>query len=232
MLYADFKQRVYDGRNSARGELERCLLRSKLRCLGVDEVGRGCLAGPVYACASLIDLEKILDSDSEDIKLIRDSKTLSAKQRQHSIEILKSYVIEKHIASADPREIEVLGILQASFLAMRRAIAQFANPVDVILVDGNQRIPGVELPQIAVIKGDHSCYSIAAASIFAKEARDHFMRDQDKLYPDYGFGDHVGYGTKAHLKAIETHGPTPMHRMNFAPLKKDPVQLSLGFIQT
>lgn len=229
MLYAEVKERVFDGRKSARGELEQCLKNSGLRWVGVDEVGRGCLAGPVYASCAILDYERLSALANDRLKLLRDSKTLSQKQRFEAVAVVKDCAIEIQTAWASAREIEVLGILQATFLAMRRALGACKNSFDVVLVDGNQRIPGIDHPQIAVIKGDSCCHAIAGASIIAKETRDLFMKEQSLEHPGYGFADHVGYGTKAHLEAITKLGPTPLHRMNFAPLKKSNHQPPLGF---
>lgn len=202
-----------------KGSIERRVLREDRKPIGVDEVGRGCLAGPVYAAVCSLDYKKLnkLDVDLRD--LIRDSKKLSAKQRQKIIPYIHDVCIEFGIAYSTEREIEALGIVPANFLAMTRAYEQLSQPYDLLLIDGNQKHPNFPLEQMTVIGGDALCYAIAAASILAKEARDAAMREAHEAYPQYGFADHVGYSTKAHLEALRTHGVSPMHRRNYAPVR-------------
>ena len=204
---------------SQKGVLERQLLDRGLSFIGVDEVGRGCLAGPVVAACVRLDYANLFKLPEKSLSLIRDSKTLSSKQRQVALGVLAEVSIESRVGSASAREIEVLGILKATFLAMNRAICLLEKPVDHVLIDGNQKIPDLKTDQTAIVKGDALCFSIAAASIIAKEHRDQFMSMQAAQYPHYGFEANVGYGTAAHLTAIEQRGICTLHRRTFAPIK-------------
>lgn len=210
---------------SQKGVLERQLLDRGLSFIGVDEVGRGCLAGPVVAACVRLDYANLFKLPEKSLSLIRDSKTLSSKQRQVALGVLAEVSIESGVGSASAREIEVLGILQATFLAMNRAICLLERPVDHVLIDGNQKIPDLKTDQTAIVKGDALCFSIAAASIIAKEHRDQFMSLQAAQYPHYGFEANVGYGTAAHLTAIEQRGICTLHRRTFAPIKDHVVSL-------
>lgn len=178
---------------------------------GVDEVGCGCFAGPVYAAAVILPFTSRLG-------LIRDSKTLNAKQRESLSMKIRERATAWSIGSASVEEIDELNIRQAAFLAMRRAIESLTIQPQIILSDGFM-IPGLSIPCRRVIKGDRYVKSIAAASIIAKVARDTEMDRLDGEYPEYGFAEHKGYGTKKHQKALKKHGATPIHRMSFAPLK-------------
>lgn len=206
-------------RAPVKGSIERKVLRKDRKPIGVDEVGRGCLAGPVYAAVCALDYYKVDDLDEGLRDLIRDSKQLSAKQRQKIVPVIQEVAVEYGIGYASEREIEALGIVPATFLAMTRAYEQLSTPYDLLLIDGNQKHPNLPLEQMTIVGGDALCYAIAAASILAKEARDSVMREAHNLYPQYGFADHVGYSTKAHLEALRTHGVTPMHRRNYAPVR-------------
>ena len=203
-----------------RGDIEKKFITQQKSLVGVDEVGRGCLAGPVYAACAILDYEKLFRLPQEHLDLIRDSKTLSSKQRNRAIPILNSICIEYAIASAQVTEIERLGIVHATFLAMKWALSKCSQAYHVILTDGNKLIPGIATQQVAVVKGDQSCYCIAAASILAKQKRDFFMQEQATCFPMYGFDLHVGYGTKMHLEAIARHGICPLHRRNFSPINQ------------
>ena len=152
--------------------------------------------------------------------LIRDSKQLSRQTRSKVIPIIEKVTIRWAIGIASVEEIERLNILQATFIAMRRAVssADIAQH-HLLLVDGNHKIAGYDGLQRPVVKGDSLCFSIAAASILAKEARDNYMRAQSEIYPNYGFDGHVGYGTPAHLEMIAAHGPCPLHRKTFEPIR-------------
>jgi ribonuclease HII len=210
-----------------RGELELNYIKNHPNLIGVDEVGRGCIAGPVFAACVSLDYEKLRQLPQKELSLIRDSKTLSQKQRASIIPAIKTVAREFAIASSSVAEIEGLGIVGATFAAMMKALSQCTQNYDLLLIDGNTKIPQYTKPQANIIGGDNSCYAIAAASIFAKEARDDFMREQAKEYPQYGFEDHVGYGTKQHIAAMRKHGLSSLHRRNFAPvgliaLKKKP----------
>jgi ribonuclease HII len=186
---------------------------------GCDEVGRGCLAGPVYAAAVILDYSKLQLLDTQYKNLIRDSKTLSQKQRQAVIPVLQELMLKSSVASTSVREIEESGIVRATFQAMKSAFLNLGTSVDKLLIDGNQTNPLIETDQLAIIGGDGSTFAIAAASILAKEARDAYMRQEAVKYPEYRFEDNVGYGTKSHLEALQEHGITPLHRRNFAPVR-------------
>ena len=202
-----------------KGALEQKAHTDKQNIAGVDEVGRGCLAGPVYASTVVLNLAKLFDLDNKTILLIRDSKTLSSKQRSKMLEVIHNISLSFAIGIASSLEIEQLGIVGATFLAMKRSLAQISCEVHLLLVDGRATLPEYSGAQQALIKGDSLSFSIAAASILAKEARDSFMREQSKEYQEYGFDEHVGYGTKKHLEAIHKYGICNLHRKNFAPIK-------------
>ncbi len=175
---------------------------------GVDEVGRGCLAGAVVAAACILDLSKPLPAG------LNDSKKLSAKRRERIDEELKENVIAYSIAQVEADEIDRINILQATKKAMRLAIEKLTPNADFLLIDAVQ-LKEINLPQKAIIKGDAISASIAAASILAKTYRDNLMQEFCKIYPNYGFSKHVGYGTKAHFEAIREYGACPLHRKSF-----------------
>ena len=177
---------------------------------GIDEAGRGPLAGPVVAAAVILP---------EDIQLpgVNDSKKITEKKREILFEFVKEHALAYGIGEASETEIDEINILQATFLAMRRAVEALQIPADYALVDGN-RIQGLPVPAETVIGGDGKVLSIAAASILAKVTRDRYMRDMAAQYPEYGFEKHKGYGTKAHYAAIKQYGICPLHRKTF--LKK------------
>ena len=177
---------------------------------GVDEAGRGPLAGPVYAAAVILP-------DHLEIPGLDDSKKLTDKRRRELIPIIKEQAVAYGIGVATEKEIDEINILQATFLAMERAIAQLQGKVDFALIDGN-REKDFGLPVMTVVKGDSRSANIAAASVLAKVSRDDYMDDMAKQYPEYGFEIHKGYGTKAHYEALRTYGHCPLHRMTF--LKK------------
>ena len=177
---------------------------------GIDEAGRGPLAGPV--CAAAVILPRELE-----IPGLNDSKKLTDKKRRELYDIITSEAVAYGIAMASEQEIDEINILQATFLAMERAVAQLNVTPDLALVDGN-REPHLPLPVKTVIKGDSRSASIAAASILAKVTRDRLMEELDETYPAYGFAVHKGYGTKRHYEALQEHGPSLIHRMTF--LKK------------
>lgn len=184
---------------------------------GVDEAGRGPLAGPVVAACVVVD--KDFKIDHEDLQLVTDSKKLTAKRRERLFKIIKEKVTAVEIGIADNTEIDKINILQASFLAMRRAIKKLPLTPDYILLDGGFKIPKLKQAQTAIIKGDASVFTIAAASIIAKVSRDYLMTKYDEQYPEYLFAKHKGYGTKIHVSKIQEHGPCPIHRFSFNPLK-------------
>ena len=178
----------------------------KLLC-GVDEAGRGPLAGPV--CAAAV----ILPQNCE-IEGLNDSKKLTEKKREALFDVICAAAVSYGIAFATAEEIEEYNILSATFMAMNRAIAKL-NPVpELALIDGN-RNTGIQIPSRCVIGGDGKCADIAAASVLAKVTRDRYMLQMAELYPQYGFEKHKGYGTKAHYEAIRAYGPSPIHRPSF-----------------
>ncbi|MBI2240453.1 MAG: ribonuclease HII [Magnetospirillum gryphiswaldense] len=181
--------------------------------VGIDEVGRGPLAGPVVAAAVIIDPATL---PAELAERLDDSKKLSAIKRQRLDQLVRAHC-HFAIAEASVAEIDRLNILKATFLAMQRAVAGLGRTVDHALVDGN-RPPPLPCPVTCVVGGDGKSLSIAAASVVAKEYRDRLMRDLDVQCPGYGWAKNAGYGTKAHLEALRRLGPTPHHRVSFAPV--------------
>jgi ribonuclease HII len=179
--------------------------------MGVDEAGRGPLAGPVVAAAVILD-------PKHHIPGINDSKLLSEKKREALFIEITKHALAYNIAQASVEEIDSINILQATWLAMQRAVAGLALKGDVVWVDGRDK-PDFGFPTVAIIQGDKLHQEIGAASILAKVARDEIMLNYAKLYPDYGFEDHKGYGTKAHLEALEAHGVLEIHRKSFAPVR-------------
>ena len=182
---------------------------------GVDEAGRGPLAGSVYAAAVILDVNNPIEG-------LADSKKLSEKKRDFLSAEIKSKALAWGIASCTCQEIDEINILQASLLAMKRAIeamqAQFGITPHLVQVDGN-KCPKISLPCEAIVKGDSKVQAISAASILAKVARDAELYELDKIYPQYGFAKHKGYPTASHLLALQTHGICPQHRLSYAPVK-------------
>ena len=178
----------------------------KMIC-GVDEAGRGPLAGPV--CAAAVILPKGLELPG-----LNDSKKLTDKKRRELFPIIKEQAVAYGIGLASHEEIDEINILQATYLAMERAIAQLEGKADFALIDGN-RAKDFGLPVRTVVKGDSLSASIAAASVLAKVTRDDVMLEMAEKYPEYGFEVHKGYGTKAHYEALRLHGQSPIHRMSF-----------------
>lgn len=175
---------------------------------GVDEVGRGCLAGAVVAGAVILDLEKPLP------KRLNDSKQLTAAQRDEIAEKIRQRAVCYTVAEVDAEEIDRINILEATKKAMRLAVEKLQPGADFLLVDALQ-LRDVLLPQKGIIKGDSISASIAAASIIAKTYRDKMMREMHEVYPQYGFHSHVGYGTRTHWNALREHGACPIHRKTF-----------------
>lgn len=173
---------------------------------GIDEAGRGPLAGDVYAAAVILPEGVVIEG-------INDSKKLSAKKREELFEIIISCAKAYSIATASVEEIEELNILNASMLAMRRAVDGLGMDYNIAIVDGN-KTPDIPRAQ-AVVKGDGTSQTIAAASILAKVARDRYMCELDLKYPEYQFSRHKGYGTKLHYEMIKEYGPSPVHRRSF-----------------
>ena len=179
---------------------------------GVDEAGRGPLAGPVVAAA-------VITGPLLELNGIRDSKKLSEKQRNLWFERITAQAQAWAIAIVEPAEIDQLNILHASLEAMRRAILQLTTVPELVLVDGN-KLPPLELPARAVVGGDNIHPAISAASVLAKVTRDRIMCELDTRYPQYGFARHKGYPTAQHLQALQAHGPTPVHRQSFGPVRQ------------
>lgn len=174
---------------------------------GIDEVGRGPLAGPVVAGAV------ILPKDC-DILYINDSKQLSEKKREELYDVITKEAVAWAVGYASPERIDEINILQATYEAMREAISKLAVKPQILLNDA-VTIPQIEIPQVPIIKGDAKSVSIAAASIIAKVTRDRLMAEYDKIMPEYGFASHKGYGSKSHIEAIRQYGPSPIHRATF-----------------
>jgi ribonuclease HII len=177
------------------------------RVCGVDEAGRGPLAGPVCAAAVMLPL-------GLEIPGLNDSKKLTEKKRDELYEIIAGRAVSWSAAFATVEEIEEYNILNATFMAMNRAIAKLDPAPELALIDGN-RNSGIEVPSRTIIRGDGLCASIAAASIIAKVTRDRYMYELDLKYPQYHFDKHKGYGTALHYTAIREYGPSPEHRMSF-----------------
>ena len=177
---------------------------------GIDEAGRGPLAGPVVAAAVILDPARRIDG-------LNDSKKLSEKRREALAIEIRDKAVAWAIGEAGPAEIDDINILQATFLAMRRAVEGLAIRPERAVVDGN-RCPTLAVPVDAIVKGDGKIAAIAAASILAKTHRDHGMRQLHARYPHYGFDRHMGYPTPAHFEALAQHGPSPEHRRSFAPV--------------
>lgn len=192
------------------------------RICGIDEVGRGPLAGPVVACAVIISDSK--NFAAEKFKKIKDSKKLSAKQREKWHKVLTENIgVKFGIGIVSEKIIDKINILEATKSAMLKALenltCKLADNPDFLLIDGNFILDELDLNQKAVPRGDEKIISIAAASIIAKVTRDKMMLKYHKKYPDYFFDKHKGYGTKLHFKMIEKHGPCPIHRRSFEPTK-------------
>lgn len=175
---------------------------------GVDEVGRGCLAGPVVAGACILDTTKPVP------KGLNDSKKLTEKQRDEIANELRETAVAYAVGVVEADEIDRINILEATKLAMIKAIESLTPAADHILIDALQ-LKHLRVPQKAIIKGDSISYSIAAASVLAKTYRDNLMVEYDAVYPQYGFAGHKGYGAAIHREAIKLHGPCPLHRMTF-----------------
>jgi len=186
---------------------------------GLDEAGRGCLAGPVVAAAVILPLS----SDTEDILArfngVNDSKQLTMQARERLYDQIMHNALAVGVGSGSVEMIDKRNILQATKHAMRSALDQLSTTPQALLLDAIQ-LPGLKIPQRSLIKGDARCLSIAAASIIAKVTRDRLMLTLHAEYPEYGFDQHKGYGTAAHLAALQAHGATPHHRYSFAPVRQ------------
>ena len=190
-------------------------------CIGIDEVGRGPLAGPVVTAAVWVSAEGIALIEKDNL-VIKDSKKLSHRQRKKVLDWLEKQpgsVVKYAVATASVEEIDSLNILQATLLAMQRAYSSLELTKPLTLVDGN-KAQTLENTQVRkIVKGDDTVMSIALASIIAKEYRDNLMKELDKKYPQYGWNTNVGYGSQKHIMAIVQYGATPHHRKTFAPVK-------------
>jgi len=180
---------------------------------GVDEAGRGALAGPVFAAAVILPYEF---ENSE----IKDSKLLSPQKREELFDYICKVALDYSIACADVEEINQLGIFQATFKAMLKALKKLKVKPQLVLIDGPWIIPEYKGLQKAIVDGDKFCLSISAASILAKVARDKYMKEMEKLYPQYAFSQHKGYATKLHFERIKKYGPSPLHRIYYKCFQK------------
>ena len=179
---------------------------------GVDEVGRGPLAGPVVAAAVVLDPERPIAG-------LADSKKLSEKRREQLADEIRNHALAWSLGRAEVEEIDDINILQASLLAMQRAVAGLQLAPELVLIDGN-RCPALEYPSRAIVKGDSLVQAISAASIIAKVSRDREMRGLDAEFPGYGLASHKGYPSKKHLEALNSLGVTPVHRRSYAPVRR------------
>jgi ribonuclease HII len=200
-------------------ELESTLWAGHYRLVcGVDEVGRGPLAGPVVAAAVIFSPQ--IDLIGTGLVGLNDSKKLSPKKRLELLPLIRSHALGVGVGLVSVEEIDEINIRQAALLAMTKAVAQISLPVDYVLVDGRDWPPGIQAPGESVIRGDGKSVTIAAASIVAKVHRDKIMSQLAQLYPDYGWERNRGYPTQEHRNALLSHGITPHHRTSFAPVKK------------
>jgi ribonuclease HII len=181
---------------------------------GVDEVGRGALAGPVVAGAVILPHPTNLSW----LGLVRDSKELDSKKRESLFDLIKKEAVAAGIGIVPPQVIDSINILKATKLAMRQAVEKLARQPSFLLID-RVTLPQCPIPQRGITRGDKLCLSIACASIIAKVTRDRMMEEFDQIYPGYGFGQHKGYGTGGHLSCLQRLGPSPIHRLYFAPVR-------------
>jgi ribonuclease HII len=188
---------------------------------GIDEAGRGPLAGPVVAACVIwpsdFDLGKL---DYTELKFLRDSKKLDEKRREDLFGVIKEEASDVGVGICDHLTVDRANIFQATFLAMKKAIGEIKQKPDYILIDGKFGIPNSSYQQKAIIKGDSKIFSIMAASIIAKVTRDRLMQKFHEQYPEYGFDQHKGYGTKLHFEMLKKYGPCPIHRRSFGPVKR------------
>lgn len=187
---------------------------------GVDEVGRGCLAGPVVAAAVIFPPNVTVDG-------VRDSKTLSPRRRSELAEDIRKVALSVGIGICSPAEIDELNVFHASLEAMRRAVGSLSPAPDYLLIDGNRCFNGAACPAEAIVKGDRLCHAIAAASIIAKTTRDEIMHALHRDYPAYHWEHNVGYPTRAHYDALAEYGPSPHHRRSFRLFDPDPAESEL-----
>ena len=183
---------------------------------GIDEAGRGPLAGPVVVAAVIFDFKEI----PEKLQPVADSKKLSPKKREELFDIIMNKSLAIGVGLCDHVVIDRINILQATFLAMKKALGELKHKPNIILLDGNLPLPNYSSPQKSIINGDNLIFSIAAASIIAKVTRDRIMADMHNKYPCYFFDKHKGYGTKLHMNALKLYGPCEIHRRSFKPVKQ------------
>lgn len=209
-----------------RFQYEQALFRNGItRLAGVDEAGRGPLAGPVVAAAVVLPSAWFSSDLPGELRGLNDSKQLTASQRDRFFEALQQLgEVESVVVSVDAGVIDRINILEATHQAMSEALAKLQPSPEHVLVDG-LRVKSIRLPQTPIVKGDALSFSIAAASVLAKVTRDRLMEAYDRRWPEYGFAGHKGYGTARHLEAIARHGPCEIHRRSFAPLKAEQVEL-------
>ena len=188
---------------------------------GIDEAGRGSLAGPVVAAAVILPRGIIIQD-------LNDSKRLSPKKREKLSEIVKERALAYAIEAVDNEVIDKVNVLQATFLAMSRVVLKLQVKPDFCLIDGNRKVPNLSINQETIISGDAKSACVAAASILAKVARDRMMAGYAKQYPIYEFETHKGYGTKKHIEALKKYGPCPLHRLTFAPISDIVSQIKLN----
>lgn len=198
--------------------LDTLAFEQKARCLGyrliagVDEAGRGALAGPVVAAAVILPVGVRIEG-------VNDSKKLTPEKRERLFDVITAQALRVGVGMAGHREIDSINILQATRLAMQEAVGKLSPPPDFLLIDGISTISS-PFPQKTIVKGDMLSLSIAAASIIAKVSRDRLMREMDRKFPGYGFAGHKGYGSAGHLEAIRRLGPSPIHRLTFGGVKE------------
>lgn len=210
------RQRATSSRNIPSFNEEKALSLKGYRYIaGIDEVGRGALAGPVAAAAVILPF----DIDTPWLKLVRDSKQLSPSRRESLSYEIRDMAISVGIGLIDREVIDNHGIVKATRLAMKMAVEQLVPPADTLLVD-YMTVPEIPLPQKGIKRGDSLCLSIACASIVAKVARDRLMIELDEAFPGYEFSRHKGYGTRKHLACLNRLGPSPIHRRSFSPVKE------------
>ena len=190
-------------------EFEKAAVNSGFSCMcGVDEAGRGPLAGPVCAAAVILPAGAAIEG-------LDDSKKLTEKKRERLYDIIKQTAVAYSVAYGTLEEIETVNILEATYLAMNRAIEGLTVKPDFALIDGNRVPRGIKIPCETIVKGDSKSMSVAAASVLAKVTRDRLMLEYDKKYPEYNFKKHKGYGTKEHTELIKQYGPCEIHRLSF-----------------
>ncbi|GAB4269962.1 MAG: ribonuclease HII [Candidatus Promineifilaceae bacterium] len=185
---------------------------------GLDEAGRGALAGPVVAAAVILPLDS--PSLAAQLTGVNDSKQLTAAKRETLYTVVMETAVAWSIGQVSAAVIDEIGIIPATRQAMRAALSQLTVAADYLLIDGRIRLANLPTPQQSIIRGDGKSLSIAAASILAKVTRDRYMVAQDSHFPSYGFAQHKGYGTAVHLQALAKHGPSPLHRQSFSPLRQ------------